>query len=405
MTSTHRHRAAITGVGLVSAFGPRASETWSAVREGRSAIRALELDGVPVLAAPAGPLTSEPSPEPNVSLALLASREAVADAGIAAGELAGPRTACTISSSKGGMKSFFRLHRAFLEGEEQPPDFWELVSPSSPGTAVAGEFGITGPLVNYSAACATGVHAVIAGVRLIESGEADVVLAGATDASLALPIVAAFDRMGVLSRRLDDPQRACRPFDRTRDGFAVGEGAAAFVLESAERARTKPSRVYARVAGTAWGADAYDLARVSTAHSAIGPLITHALERAGRTAADVDYVNAHGTGTIANDPMESAAIREALGKNSARVPVSSLKASIGHLLGAAGGVELALTVLAMRDGFVPPTLNLNDPDPLCDLNHVARRGMKRKLNVTVKIAAGFGGHIGIVVLEKGERTT
>ena len=301
------------------------------------------------------------------------------------------------------MKSLFRLHREFLQGKAPSPDFWERVSAASPGMAVARQFGITGVVVNYAAACATGVHSVIAGLRLITSGKADVVLAGAADASLVPPIVAAFERMGVLSRRWDDPPGACRPFDRTRDGFAIGEGAAVLVLESAERARQRPDRVYARLTGSSWGTDAYDLARLGTAQSEIAPLIQRALADAGRSAADVDYINAHGTGTAANDPIESAAIREALGEQAQRVPVSSLKPAIGHLLGAAGAGELALTVLAMRDGFIPPTLNLNEPDPECKLNHVANEGIERKLNVAVKVAAGFGGHIGVLVIERGER--
>jgi len=175
------------------------------------------------------------------------------------------------------------------------------------------------------------------------------------------------------------------------------------VLESEERARRKPERVYARVAGSAWGADAYDLTRMSSVHSTIAWLIATALGRGGMSAAEVDYVNAHGTGTQANDPLECAAIREALGEHAMHVPVSSVKPSIGHLLGAAGGAELALTVLAMRDGFIPPTLNLEEVDPQCRLNHVAKQGIEREVRVAVKIAAGFGGHIGIVVLERGGR--
>lgn len=401
--STQRRVPAITGVGLVTGLGASARETWSAVRQGRSAVQTLELDGLRLLAAPAS-LHDAPTIEANVSLALHAAREAVTDAGIRPEELAGSRTACTISSSKGGMKSLFRLHREFLRGKAPPPEFWEHVSAASPGMAVAREFGITGVVVNYAAACATGVHSVIAGLKLITSGKADVVLAGAADASLVPAIVAAFDRMGVLSHRWDDAAGACRPFDRTRDGFAIGEGAAVLVLESPERAGHRADRVYARLTGSAWGTDAYDLARLSTAQSEIAPLIHRALAEAGRSAADVDYINAHGTGTVANDPIEAAAIRRALGEQTRRVPVSSLKPAVGHLLGAAGGTELALTVLAMRDGFIPPTLNLNEPDPECTLNHVANQGIERELNAAVKVAAGFGGHIGIVVIERGERS-
>ncbi|HUW55481.1 MAG TPA: beta-ketoacyl-[acyl-carrier-protein] synthase family protein [Planctomycetota bacterium] len=402
MSPAERHPPAITGVGLVTAFGPSAAVTWSAVRTGRSAVRTIELDGTRVLAASV-PTDDDPAREPNIVMALDAAHEAVTDAGITPRELAGTHTGCTLSSSKGGMKSFFRLHRAFLEGEALPADFWQRVSPASPGRVVAGELGITGPVVNYAAACATGIHAVIAAVGLITSGKAEVVLAGATDASVVQPIIAAFDRMGVLSRRYDDPEGACRPFDRTRDGFAVGEGAVVLVLESARRAREKPERVYAHVTGSAWGTDAYDVTRLSTRHSEIGPLIGRALADAGRSAAEVDYVNAHGTGTVANDRIESAAIRDALGEETRRVPVSSLKGAIGHLLGAAGGTELALTLLALRDGFVPPTRNLNDPDPECELNHVVGTGIERELKLAVKVAAGFGGHVGVVVVERGGR--
>ena len=405
MTSRRDYGAAITGIGLVTGFGAGRAETWRAVRAGRSAVRRLDLDGLEVLGAPTPPLPETSSGEPTIDLALHAAREAVNDSGLSSGEFASARAACTVSSSKGGMKSFLRLHRAFLEGQPPPADFWELVSPSSPGTLVAREFAIRGPVVHYAAACATGVHAVIAGLQLIRSHEADLVLAGATDASLVQPVVAAFERMGVLSRRLDDPERACRPFDRTRDGFAIGEGSAVLVLESEARARARPGRAYVRVVASAWGAEAYDLARVSKARSSIGPLIRKALDAARLSPARLDYVNAHGTGTVANDPVECAAIREALGEHASHVWVSSLKPAVGHLLGAAGGVELALTVLAMHDGFLPPTLNLTDPDPECNVNHVPPGGLEREVNVAVKIAAGFGGHIGIVVLQRGDRIT
>ena len=405
MTHRQDYGAAITGIGLVTGLGAGRVETWRRVRACASAVRRLDLDGTSILGAPAPPLDQTHSSEPTIVMALEAAREALRDAGIPPGQLASTRAACTVSSSKGGMKSLLRLHRAFLDGEAPPADFWELVSPSSPGTLIAREFRITGPVINYAAACATGVHAVIAGLALIRSGEADVVLAGATDASLVQPVVAAFERMGVLSARLDDPAGACRPFDRTRDGFAIGEGAAVLVMESPEHADLRPGRAYVRVVGSAWGAEAYDLARVSTGPSSMGPLIRRALDDAGISPGEVDYVNAHGTGTVANDPVECASLREALGEHAMDVPVSSLKPAVGHCLGAAGGVELALTVLAMRHGFLPPTLNLTDPDPECRLNHVPPAGLEQPVNVAVKVAAGFGGHLGIVVLRRGDRTT
>ena len=404
MKSSPVQRAAITGIGVITGLGATTAETWTGVREGRSALRTLDLEGTRVLGAPA-PDVPDDTDEPIIALARVAAREALADAGISPAELPRERTACTLSSSKGGMKTLFRVHREFLEGGAVPAELWQRVAPSAPGTAVAADLGISGPVVNYAAACATGVHAVIAAVQLIAAGEVDIVVAGAVDASLVLPLVAAFDRMGVLSHRWDDPEGACRPFDRTRDGFGIGDGAAVLVMESHRRVATRPERVYAHVAGTAWGADAYDLARVKSTHSAIGGLVTQALERAGRTPEEVDYVNAHGTGTQANDPMESGAIREALGDATDDVPVSSLKPAIGHVLGAAGGVELALTLLAMRDGFVPPTLNLNHPDPACRLRHVTGAGMRCDVNTAVKISAGFGGHVGIVVLERGGRSS
>jgi 3-oxoacyl-(acyl-carrier-protein) synthase len=393
--------AHITGVGLITGLGGSLQETWSAVREGRSAVRVVTLSGLRVLGAPV-PLDEKLDEEPNVTLARDAAAQALRDAGLCASDLDGRRTACTISSSKGGMKSLFRLHEAFRDGQGVPEDFWQRVTLDSPGVAVARDLGIRGPVVNYAAACATGVHAVIAGASMIQHDEADLVLAGAVDASLVEPLAAAFDRMGVLSHRFDDAVHACRPFDRSRDGFAIGEGAAVMVLEAEERLSEEKRAFCPRVAGTAWGADAYDLARVNTEQSAIGPLLVEALERAGQTPDEVDYINVHGTGTIANDPMESAAIRDGLGDAADVVPASSLKPYVGHCLGAAGGVELALTVLAMRDGYLPHTLNLEDPDPACSLRHVTAGGERRQVKVAVKISAGFGGHIGIVVLKRGD---
>ena len=400
-------RVVVTGLGIVTALGPDRESTWSAIRRGRTAVKLVEFS-TPTdpdssrLSLPAAPIAHclPSGDDPVVQLGLSAAQEAVADAALGNLPLDRSRIACNLSTSKGGLRTLFAEHRRLLDGQTLTAQLIEQVHPGALASAASALFDFRGISTSTVAACATGLHALIGGYHLIHEGRADVVLSGASDASAILPLVTAYDRMGVLSHNRDDPAGAVKPFDRDRDGFAVGEGAAAFVLESLASARARGVHVYAELAGWARGSDAYHLTSLAVETSQIGRLLGQALERADISPDELDYINAHGTATRTNDVLETRAIHEALGESAGRVPVSSIKAATGHLLGAAGAVEAAVTLLAMRDAFLPPTLNLLNPDPECDLDYVPLTGRHRPVASAACLSAGFGGQIGIMVFRR-----
>ena len=235
---------------------------------------------------------------------------------------------------------------------------------------VAIDLGVHGPVTAGALACASGTYALLDARRLILSGEADVVIAGGTDAGICETMIAGLAVMGALSQGNDDPARASRPFDAERDGFVFGEGAAVLVMESAEHARARGARVYGHVLGGALTSDAFHVSAPEPDGRYAARTIELALQRTGTRPADLDYVCAHGTSTRANDLTETRALHQALGSEAARIPISSPKSMLGHLLGAAGSLSAILCLLAMRDGVIPPTTNLEHPDPECDLDYV-----------------------------------
>jgi 3-oxoacyl-[acyl-carrier-protein] synthase II len=241
---------------------------------------------------------------------------------------------------------------------------------------------------------------VLQGADLIRRGVCDVVLAGSADASLEPFVLGAFRRMKILARDDDDASRAVRPWDRKRSGFLVGEGGALFVLERAAAAGRRGVVPYAEIAGGALGADAHHETDLNPDPDGLAHVIRQALGRSGVRPDEVDHVNVHGTATRANDPIECRALRLALGEAADRVACSANKSQIGHLLGAAGAAELAITCLALRDGFVPPTLNLTDPDPACDLDATPLVGRSRPIRAALKLSIGFGGHLAAAVLRR-----
>ena len=250
------------------------------------------------------------------------------------------------------------------------------------------------------AACATGLVAVLQAAALIRRGDCDVALAGAADASLDPMLLAAFRTMRALARRDGPPAEAVRPWDRARTGFVVGEGAAVLVLERGDHARARGIRPYAELAGGALGSDAFHETNLNPDPANLAALLRRALADADVSPSEVDYVNVHGTATRPNDPLECRAIRLALGPHADAASCSANKSQIGHLLGAAGAAELALTCLSLRDGFAPPTLNLTDPDPACDLDGTPLVGRSRRIDAAVKVSLGFGGHLAAAVLRR-----
>jgi len=281
---------------------------------------------------------------------------------------------------------------------------FEQIFPHTAAQAVSRELGIAGPSLCPVAACATGLVSLQRGYELIRDGLCDVVFAGSSDASF-LPIVnASFRRMGVLAKRVGNPATACRPFDRDRSGFVIGEGAAVMVLERLDHATARRARSYGEWLGGATASDAATLTGLDDDGQTLARLISDVLRRSDVSPADVDYINFHGTGTRQNDPYETQAVKRGLGRHAERIPGSSLKGSLGHLLGAAGSVETAFTLLALRDGVIPPTLNLHTPDAACDLDYTPRAARRQPLQTALKLSLGFGGHLAAALLRKVQET-
>lgn len=399
-----RIEVVVTGVGLVAPL------VWDEIVGGRSALGHLPgIDAGGAMAA--GP------PYPITGLAWSAARAAMVDAEIytAPGSysldqrLDLDRVAMIVGLSKGDVRSLGGVNKLIRERSPEEHligNSWRSQClPNAAAIRIEPRF--QGPRLAPVAACATGLIAAIQGADLIRYGMCDIALCGAADASLEPLMLGAFRNMKALARFDGDPAHAIRPWDRRRSGFLVGEGAAVLVLERADHARARGILPYAEFAGGAFGSDAYHITDLNPDPSGLAHLIGLALRNADTAVSDLDYINVHGTATRQNDPLECRAIRRALGSHADTVSCSANKAQIGHLLGAAGAAELAITCLAIRDGFIPPTLNLDDPDPECDLDGTPHVGKSREIRAALKLSIGFGGHLAAAVLRRpdGPRRT
>lgn len=358
-----RDPVVITGVGLVSPLGPDRESSWKALLSGGCA------------AVPGGarvPVAETDEPR-ALRFARLAAVEALLDAGVK--PPLGERTGVSVSGSKPLL------------------DAPTVLAPEVIAQNIAATIGAQGPVVNFSAACATGAISVISAAQWIQEGRCDAVLAGAAESSFHPLYETGFSRMGVLSQR-----GKVRPFDRTRDGFIMGEGAGVFYLETASSARKRGARVYGAVSGWGAGCDARDVVRFHENGSQVSRVLSQALRRAGLPPEQVDYVNAHGTATALNDALEARALASVF-PGERRPLVSSTKGATGHLLGATGAVELGFCLLALRDGRVPPTLHLEDPET-DHFDFVPGRAREAALRRAATVSFGFGGAIAAVVLEK-----
>ncbi|HEX6340304.1 beta-ketoacyl-[acyl-carrier-protein] synthase family protein [Umezawaea sp.] len=415
-------RVAVTGLGVVAPGGLGVKAFWELMTSGRTATRpitlfpargfrsriAAECDFDPEAA---GLVAAEVDRmDRYVQFAVVAAREAWAQAeidaadpwrvGVSMGSAVGGTTLLehdyvTTSGSgerwlvDAGLASRF-LHRA--------------LSPAGLAAEVADAVGARGPVRTVSTGCTAGLDAVGHGARLIEEGRADVVVAGGAESPISPITVACFDAIRATSVRNDDAGRAARPFDRDRDGFVLGEGAAVLVLEDREHARRRGALVLAEVPGFATRSNAHHMTGLTTEGVEMAEAARLALHQAGVAPADVDYVNAHGSGTRQNDRHETAAFKRVLGQRAHTVPISSIKSMIGHSLGAIGAIELAACVLALTHGVVPPTANLDTPDPECDLDYVPHTARECDLRAVLSVGSGFGGFQSAVVLTHPERS-
>jgi 3-oxoacyl-[acyl-carrier-protein] synthase II len=402
----------VTGLGCVTPLGPDAPSTWQAAVAGRSGIaplRRFDTTAFPVRfggeAADEPDLGGVPPKEARrldrvIQLAVAAAHEAAVDAGLAAEKIDRERAGVAIGSGIGGLATLQENLRVL--DARGPARVSPFTIPMSIGNMSAGyvaiRHGLRGPNLCHVAACASGAQAIGASMRLIERGEADLMLAGGAEAANTPLGMAAFAAMRALSTRNDDPKSASRPFDRDRDGFVMAEGAAVLVLEAAEHALARGARARAELLGYAATADAFHVVLPSEDGEGAARCMRLALADAGIEPSLVDHLNAHATGTPAGDVAEARAIRAVFGRHAEGLPVSATKSMTGHLLGAAGALEALFCVRALETGVLPPTINLEHPDPECALDHVANRSRSASPRVALSNSFGFGGTNATLVL-------
>jgi beta-ketoacyl-acyl-carrier-protein synthase II len=403
-------RVAVTGLGAITPVGNSAPETWRAAVDGVSGIdwiRSFDASAYPVRVAaevkdfdPTGLASPKELRrlDRNVLLALGAAKEAVADAGLNGYDPL--RVGITFGSAIGGVIGI--MEQGDLLRERGPdrvsPHFLPNVLVDSASGQLAISLGIRGPNYAPVSACATGSHAVGEAAEQIRRGDADAILAGGTEACMHPLILAGFCAMRGLAAEEEYPPRASRPFDATRAGFVMGEGACVLVLEELGAARARGATIYAEVLGYGASNDAYHMAAPEPAAIGVGEMMRAALERAGVEPERVGYINAHGTSTPLGDAAETKAIKDVFGDHAHELAVSSTKSVMGHCFGAAGAIEAMMCVLAIHEGVLPPTINLRTPDPACDLDYVPNEAREAEIDVALSNAMGLGGHNACVLI-------
>jgi len=416
-------RVAITGIGVTAPGGIGTKAFWDLLAAGRTATRLIStFDAAGFRSRVAAEIDFDAersglSPQQvrrmdrAAQLAVVSAREAVSDSGLGFADLDPHRIGVTIGSAVGATMGLDQEYRVVSDGGRLElvdhryavKHLYDHFVPSSFAVEVAWEVGAEGPASVVSTGCTSGIDAVGHAVELIREGSADVVVAGATDAPISPITLACFDAIKATTPRDDDPAAASRPFDRSRNGFVLGEGSAVFVLEELGAARRRGAHVYAEVAGYATRCNAFHMTGLRPDGTEMAEAIRVALDEARVDPTEVDYINAHGSGTKQNDRHETAAFKRALGEHARRTPISSIKSMVGHSLGAIGSIEIAASALAMEHGVVPPTANLRTPDPECDLDYVPITAREHRTDTVLSVGSGFGGFQSAIVLARPDR--
>lgn len=409
-----RRRVVITGLGAVTPLGNDVATTWASLVAGRSGAGRIQAFDPSRCKSQIAAEVKGFNPELYMSrkevrhtdrytqFAFAAALQAVEDAGLRLADEAPSRVGVIIGSGIGGILTLLEQHQVLLERGPRriSPFFVPSILANTASGHIAIRLGLRGPNLAVVTACATGADAIGTAFETIRRGAADVMLAGGSEAPLCELTVAGFENMGALSTRNDSPQTASRPFDRDRDGFVIGEGAGVMVLESLEHAQRRGARIYAELLGYGNTEDAYHITAPHEEGLGACEAMGLALEEAGLQPEDVDYINAHGTGTLLNDAGETRAIKCVFGPHAYRVPISSTKSMTGHLLGAAGAVEAIVCVKVIAEGIIPPTINYTTPDPACDLDYVPNQARRADVRVALSNAFGFGGHNAVLAFGK-----
>lgn len=409
-------RVVVTGIGLICGSGNEKEEVWSNLLAGRSAVGPITRFDVTAFSVRIAsevknfdPLKFMEKKEVKkmdlfIHYAVAAAVEAMGDSGLQVSKENAERVGAYIGSGIGGFGVIEREHEKFLKGG--PGKISPFFIPAAIVNLAAGQvsirFGAKGPNSATCTACSTGAHAVGDSFKIIQRGDADAMICGGAEAAITTMGVGGFAAMRALSTRNHDPERSSRPFDANRDGFVIGEGAGILILEELEHARARGAKIYAEMIGYGMSSDAFHITQPSEDGDGAVRVMQNAIKDAGIAPHEVDYINAHGTSTYYNDKLETKAIKRVFGDSAYSIPVSSTKSMMGHLLGAAGGVEAGVIALAIRDQIIPPTANYERPDPDCDLDYVPNTARRANIRHALSNSFGFGGTNAALLMKRFE---
>lgn len=412
----NKRRVVVTGMGTISPLGNDLPTTWAGIMEGRSGVATITKFDTTGYRTTIGAEVKDLNPkdhfsakearrmDPFVQFALIATREAMRDANLELPDGLKERGAVIIGSGIGGIGTV--TQQTIVLHERGPsrvsPFLIPMILPETAASMVAIEFGLKGPNMAVVSACASSANAIGEACEMIRSGVADIAVGGGTEAGVVNVSIAGFSAMRAISERNDEPERASRPFDRDRDGFVVGEGSGILVLEALEHALERGAHIYAEIIGYGSNDDAFHITAPEPEGAGAAACIRLALASAALAPEQIDYINAHGTSTTLNDVTETRAIKAALGDYAYRVPISSTKSMTGHLLGAAGALEAILCIKALRTNMLPPTINLENPDPECDLDYVPQKARPAEISTVMSNSFGFGGHNASLIFKELE---
>ncbi len=411
-----KRRVVITGLGLTTPLGVGVDNVWQKIVAGTSGITAItRFDASAHDTKIAGEVKAF-KPEDYISprevrrmdlfiqYAIAATKIALEGARLDMAKEDAERVGVIVGTGLGGLPTLEKYHTILLErgpGRISPFFIPMLIANEAPGN-IAIQFGIKGPNLSIVTACATGAHSIGEAFRIIQYGDADVMVAGGTEANLTPLTVGGFNALKAISTKNEHPEAASRPFDKERDGFVIGEGAGIVVMEELEHARERGAPIHAEIVGYGYNGDAYHITAPSPDGDGSARCMRLALKDAGISPGEVDYINAHGTSTDLNDAAETIAIKRVFGDSAYKIPVSSTKSMIGHLLGAAGAVEAIFSILSIRDQVCPPTINYEHPDPECDLDYVPNKARKHAIDVAISNSFGFGGTNAVLAFRRYE---
>jgi len=415
METLNVHRVVVTGLGTVNALGNNVEDFWASLLAGKSGIRAVtrfDVSELPTKIAseivdfdPANYMDAKEASrtDPFVHYALAASKMAAQDANIQISDNESERCGVIIGTGIGGMTHI--QEQSFVLFSKGPRRVSPFMIPSTicniaSGT-VAIELGLRGPNFGVVSACASGAHAIGEAYNLLKLGEADVMLAGGSEAAIQALAFSGFCSMKAMSTHFNDcPEKASRPFDAQRDGFIMGEGSGVLVLETLEHAQKRGAKIYCELCGYSATCDAFHITRPEPSGRSMSACYRNVLRNSNTKPSEVDYINAHGTSTHYNDLLETTSIKEVFGEHAYKMNISSIKSMVGHLLGAAGAVEAISTIKTIQTGIIPPTINYENPDPECDLNYTPNKPVKRDVKVAITDNLGFGGQNGALLFKK-----